>query len=149
MPDFSVHRQILTPLSTIGKMAIDGVFFCHTLEPPIRQAPAKPRAIPAGQYPLTIRWSTRFGKDMPHVEDVPDFGGIEIHVGNYPQDTEGCLLLGQTVGRDFVGNSIPAFRDFFERLTKALEGGPQKITYYDLPPEIPVGSGDFDAELSG
>lgn len=34
-----------------------------------------------------------------------DTRGILIHVGNYPDDSKGCLLPGSSRTIDFVGNS--------------------------------------------
>ncbi|NMG71312.1 DUF5675 family protein [Parazoarcus communis] len=31
---------------------------------------------------------------------------ILIHNGNYPHNTDGCLLVGETRGTDFVGSSV-------------------------------------------
>lgn len=40
---------------------------------------------------------------------------ILIHTGNYPQDTEGCLLFGYTKGEGTVGRSTDAIKDFFKK----------------------------------
>ena len=86
-----------------------GEHFCFTLEPPVK-LDGKPRAIPAGPYPLTIRWSDEFGKHVPHVENVRGFTAIEQQVGNFPRDTKECTLVGQTCGPqpDFIGGSLKA-----------------------------------------
>lgn len=101
----AVERRWLTPESTIGEMYIDGEFFCFTLEPPVMPVPVKPRAIPEGTYRLTLRESDKFKRILPHVENVPDFIGIMIHNGNVPADTEGCCLVGNSRGTNFIGNS--------------------------------------------
>ncbi len=45
---------------------------------------------------------------------------ILIHTGNYPQDTEGCILLGKAKNeaQGWVSNSVEAVREFFELLEK-------------------------------
>jgi hypothetical protein len=52
---------------------------------------------------------------------VPNFTGIRIHPGNVAADTEGCILVGQTEGKDFIGNSRAAFKPLFAKLEAALK----------------------------
>jgi len=136
----TVRRKILTPKSTIGALFIGGSHVCFTLEPPVR--PGKPRAIPAGTYDLYIRFSNRFQRLMPAVRDVPGFEGILLHWGNRPEDTEGCLLVGKSIGSqpDWIGSSKAAFDDLFVKIQDACEWGDACITYVDVeaPPEIPA-----------
>ena len=118
----SVQREKLTQQSTIGRLTIGGVdgFFVYTLEPETREDQVKPRAIPAGTYALTIRFSPKHGRLVPHLELVPGFDEIEIHIGNYPRDTQGCTLVGRTNPQpDFIGGSHAAFDDLFGRLFAA------------------------------
>lgn len=51
-------------------------------------------AIPAGRYRLSLVKSTRFGRYLPAVCDVPGFTGILFHAGNWQEDTQGCILVG-------------------------------------------------------
>ncbi len=44
------------------------------------------------------------------VTPVPGRTGILIHVGNRVDDTQGCILIGQTQEPGFVGNSRAALR---------------------------------------
>lgn len=106
-----VRRDLFTSVSTQGELLIEGDHFCYTLEPPVRHDEIKPRAIPEGTYPLTVRWSAEFGKHVPHVENVPGFTAIEQHVGNFPRDTKGCTLVGITRGPEpnYIGSSLKAF----------------------------------------
>jgi hypothetical protein len=139
-----VRRRWPDPKSLMGELLLDGKFECYTLEPPVKTDGSKPRAIPAGTYPLTIRFSPRFQRLMPHVENVPGFEEIEIHWGNFPKDTEGCTLLGSIMGTDFVGHSRDEFDKIYDQLHAAFEAGPQTITYTGVPRIAP----DVDGEIS-
>lgn len=54
--------------------------------------------IPVGTYPLTLRFSPHFNKQMYEVGNVPGRAGILIHPGNTEEDTEGCILVGLNLG---------------------------------------------------
>lgn len=126
-----VTRKTFSPFSTIGELTTDGLKL-NTMEPPRREA--KPRCIPAGTYDVSIRWSPKHGRLIPHVENVPGFEEIEIHVGNFPADTQGCLLVGRTVGPnpDFIGGSKLAFEELFHKLADAKDRGEAiTITYQE------------------
>ena len=124
-----VMRREFTGISTIGEMLIDGEYFCHTLEDVVREIKIPyETAIPYGSYGVIIDWSGRFQKLMPLVLNVPGFSGIRIHCGNTDKDTDGCILLGYTKAKDFVGESRKAFDDFFPRLEEGLKVGKVLLT---------------------
>jgi hypothetical protein len=50
-----------------------------------------------------------------------NFAGIRIHSGNKPQDTEGCILVGQTESKDLIGSSGAAFGPLFQKFQNALK----------------------------
>ena len=107
---------------TIGKFYIDGVSHCFSLEDVVRKGEKVngQTAIPTGTYSVIIDVSVRFGKQLPHILDVPNFTGIRIHSGNTSKDTEGCILLGYTwEGGDRIGLSKAAFNSFFDKLKEA------------------------------
>ena len=107
---------------TIGRLFVDGLFECYTLEDTVRsiKIPGE-TAIPAGKYKLIIDWSNRFKRNLPHILNVPGFEGIRIHSGNTAKDTEGCLLVGQTwAGGAAIGRSIAAFNTLLPKLQEAL-----------------------------
>ena len=119
--NFVVQRQKQDDTATTGELLINGVHYCFTLEP------AKP--IPAGTYDLIIDWSVRFGRLMPHVLNVPGYTGIRIHWGNWAINTEGCTLVGETQGDDFIGQSVAEFDQLFRMIQEAVAEGPTTITY--------------------
>lgn len=126
-------RDEFTPQSTIGKLSVNGAYFCETIEDCDRYLEAGgakipgETAIPRGTYEVTIDFSTRFGKDMPHVLNVPQFDGIRIHPGNSAHDTEGCVLVGLRRGPDYVYQSVAAFNPLYAKLDAAVEAG-EKVT---------------------
>lgn len=108
---------------TIGKMSIDGIFFCYTLEDKVRDKKVDGNtAIPEGTYNVIIDKSIRFGKDMPHILNVPGFEGVRIHSGNTDSDTEGCVLVGlDWVKGNFISRSKEAFNAFLPKLKEAKQ----------------------------
>lgn len=136
-----VRRKWFTASSTISEVWINGELFGYGLEP-VRLADTssvKPRAIPCGSYALVMAFSPRFKRTMPHVTQVPGFDGVLVHWGNYPKDTEACLLIGKDRGPqpDFIGNSRLAFAEFVDKMEPE-----STITYVD---EFPTASQQFSA----
>jgi hypothetical protein len=115
-------RDVLTEKSTTGKLAIDGVFFCFSLEIPVRDG-LPGSAIPEGLYPVTAEWSLRFGRSMPHIQNIPARISILIHWLNYPDQTEGCVGIGYKRESDSIFESRQAFDDFWPRLLGGLARG--------------------------
>ncbi len=120
-------RKYFTEKSTIGALSIDFEFCCWVLEDKQR-GPDEPKlfgqtAIPQGRYEVVITHSPRFDIDMPLLVDVPGFQGVRIHPGNRPDDTEGCLLVGEERGLDEVLHSRVAYEKLFEKLRLAEAKG--------------------------
>ena len=123
-------RKILTPISSIGELYLDGEFECVTLEDPVRDKKIKGEtAIPAGDYEVRIEKSPKFARDMPHLIDVPKFAGILIHWGNTAKDTKGCILVGSSKAKNAVAGSKVTFDKLFAKLRAAKDkGAPLSIT---------------------
>lgn len=115
--DLKLVRKIFTEQSTVGELFVDGKFECFTLEDKVR--PVKihgETAIPEGIYEVIINFSPRFKKQLPRLLNVPNFEGILIHPGNSAVNTDGCILVGTTKSKDFIGNSRVAFKALFDKL---------------------------------
>ena len=122
--ELNVKRTDLSENSTIGELSVDGQFECYTLEDKVRPVKIKGvTAIPAGRYEVIINYSQRFNRQLPLLMNVPDFEGVRIHPGNTAADTEGCILVGQTKGEGFVGQSRLAFEQLFNKLQAASVTG--------------------------
>lgn len=116
----TVKRLYKTENSTIGELLIDGVFECFTLEDKERPVKIKGEtAIPKGTYRVIINESNRFKRLLPLLIDVPNFEGVRIHAGNSNHDTEGCILVGQTRNKNYIGQSRKAFDKLFKKMQAA------------------------------
>ena len=95
--------------NTIGKLYVDGEFFCYTLEDELRKEGVKvfgKTAIQDGEYRVVVSLSNRFKRMMPAILDVPMFTGIRIHGGNTAKDTHGCPLVAfNTDGKKIWGTA--------------------------------------------
>jgi hypothetical protein len=117
-----IKRLHKTDSSTIGELTIDGKFECYTLEDKERDVKIKcETAIPKGTYKVIINQSNRFKKLLPLLLNVPNFEGVRIHPGNTNHDTEGCILVGRTRSKDFIGQSRKAFATLFAKMKEAKE----------------------------
>lgn len=124
--NITVKRIFKGPKYTIGKLSIDGHYFCDTLEDTVRPAGVKipgKTAIPAGKYQIEITESIRFNRLMPIIKDVPGFSGVRIHSGNTAEDTEGCILVGFNRLKGKVLDSRKTFQKLFKILIVAVRGG--------------------------
>ena len=65
---------------------------------------------------------------MPLLVDVPGFSGCRTHYGNRSTETEGCLLLGTTKEKDFIGKSRKAYAVVYDLIEEALAKGKVFIT---------------------
>lgn len=126
-----VVRYHKKPTYTIGKMYINGEYFCDTLEDTDRglsnamqlsQIQAAKRkgttAIPTGRYLMELTVSPRFGRTLPILIGVKGFEGIRIHRGNTDADTEGCILVGENKAVGKVLNSANTEQRLMDRLKK-------------------------------
>ena len=124
-------RIAFKDMYTIGKLYVDGKYFCDVLEDVDRGLDSSmteseilekkvkgQTAIPTGHYVINITYSPKYKRMMPLLLDVKGFSGIRIHSGNSSKDTEGCLLVGKNKKVGMVLES----RDTYQRLFKMMEG---------------------------
>lgn len=130
---------------TIGKLFVDGQYFCDTLEDTDRglndamseaeitaQKLKSVTAIPTGVYSITLdQRSPKFGSKafymltcrgrLPRLLGVKGFDGILIHCGNTAKDTEGCILVGENKVKGQVINSQATFKRLYPLMKAAWD----------------------------
>ena len=99
---------------TIGRLSVDGTYFCDTLEDTDRglsdsmtleeiktRKVFSQTAIPTGTYTVGIHYWVKHRRNVPILNGVKGFSGILIHAGCTHEDTMGCILVGRNteVGR--------------------------------------------------
>ena len=114
-------RKVFAKDRTLGELHLEGTgYFCDTLEPRCidwskEKKVAGKTAIPEGRYKVKVGWSPRAGKNVPWLKDVPHFKDIQIHTGNIPGHTRGCILVGSAENNVLVDSRL-----VFECLMKKL-----------------------------
>lgn len=116
--EIQVNRIARKDGYTIGRMSLNGEYFCDTLEDTDRglnstmaldEILSKKRkgitAIPTGKYDVILTFSPRFKRVLPLLLSVKGYEGVRIHAGNTAEDTEGCLLVGENKEKGKVLNS--------------------------------------------
>lgn len=138
--NLTLLRDRLTDRATTGRLFIDGLLECVTLEDcdrGLRQAvnlainKGRKRggttAIPTGRYRVVVNRSPRFGVLTPRLQNVPAFEGVLIHPGNDDDDTDGCILVGQRLENGVIAprTSKPAYMALFAKIQAAIGRGEQ------------------------
>lgn len=123
--EMKLVREQFKDTQTVGKLYLNGVYFCDTLEDKNRDlnkngifdgAEKKvysETCIPFGQYKVIINQSPRFKRLMPRLLNVPHFDGILIHNGVTEKNSAGCILVGSYDGQKLV-RSKEIFNKLFE-----------------------------------
>lgn len=125
----------------LGNMYIDGELFCFTVEDLVRDKKEKGiTAIPAGKYkikyrdqpsPMRERYRRKYDwfKNHLHIQDVPGYKYIYLHIGNFPKDSQGCILINGKLNSlaNCGENSTESFRKFYLKIASAL-GKEEEVT---------------------
>jgi len=124
--DFNVvvNRRFAFPEGMIGELSVNGSFVCYTLELAWLWNQNFKSCVPPGKYngflrhDHTDKWRIELTGVPGHREHV------QIHIGNFPRDTVGCVVVGTSYTVDKVLNSAHAY----EKLKAAYPHRPGRIT---------------------
>lgn len=141
--DLQLRRIFKGETYTIGRLYINGEYFCDTIEDTVRSLPSscpntpkgkncacsqkvyEETAIPAGEYKITMEYSPRSKRVLPFLHDVHHFIGILIHSGNDEKASAGCII----VGKNKVKGKVLESRATSDKLNDLLKKE-QSITIY-------------------
>lgn len=139
----TIKRTITRNSYTLGKLYIDGVYFCDTLEDKDRgltqnmsveqiksiKVPGE-TAIPKGTYRVTLDVvSPKFSKypfymqtcegKLPRLIDVKGYDGVLIHVADGPKRdslVQGCIGIGNLSAEEYLMNGKKVFVELYNKL---------------------------------
>lgn len=144
--ELTLKRVACKPLYSIGKLYIDGQYFCDTIEDKDRglddsmteqeiraiKIPSQ-TAIPTGTYRVTLNvQSPKFKAKaayafcqgyLPRLLNVKGFDGVLMHIGNTQNSSAGCILVGQNKVVGQVINSTETFKKLYAILDTANKKG--------------------------
>lgn len=142
-----IERKWKKSTYTIGRLYVNGMYFCNTLEDKDRGLKSTDSlsiikskkvygetAIPKGTYDImmnvvspkykAVKWIKDLcGGKMPRLKGVPGFDGILIHTGSSALDSYGCILVGKNtiVGR--LTKSKETFIELYKKMKDAYDNG--------------------------
>ncbi|WP_373521924.1 DUF5675 family protein [Aquiflexum sp.] len=132
----TVLRYIDDGETTLGLIFLRNKFFAYTLEDTHQDEKVRGKTrISAGIYnigyspvdPAHSRITRDYLRDFQpwftrhlHLRNVPEFEGIYIHVGNYHENTEGCILIADGVTAGTSRKSLRNSRDAYQRFYKII-----------------------------
>lgn len=130
-----LKRIALKPNYTIGKLFINGTYYCDTIEDKVIDLNKNGKfddglnkvmhqtAIPYGTFKVVVNHSPKFKRELPRLLDVPYFEGILIHNGSDQNSSSGCIIVGEnkTVGK--VTNSTFYMNNLTARIKDAQNKG--------------------------
>ena len=99
--------------------------------------------IPSGRYEIKLRneggMTERYRKKFAwfsgslHLQDVPDYKYVYIHIGNTDEDTAGCILVANTCDltpptqNGFIGKSTGCFEKIYKLIEPKLRLKKEKV----------------------
>lgn len=122
---------------TIGRLYANGKKICDTMEPHCVHCTLDSTvgfiqrmkkvfgsvAIPVGTFDIVMSPSEKFHQLMPFLQDVHGFSGVMIHPGNYPRDTQGCILVGVNRQKGKLATSKRCFKKVQALIEDSLQSG--------------------------
>ncbi len=140
--------------TTLGVLLINNKFQCYTLEDRYRKEKVYGETrISAGTYELALRnygghfdrYTEKYEghKGMIQVKEVPNFTDILIHIGNYSEDSHGCILVGSSANNNVkkkgqISASTEAYLDLYFKILPVLESR-EKVLLNIIDLDTPYG----------
>ena len=149
--ELKIKRKAFEKDYTIGKLYIDGVAFCDTLEDcdrgltqemPLEEIKAKKvygkTAIPTGTYDIDMNtispkfkdrsWAKPYGGKIPRLVNVPGFDGILVHPFNNASESLGCIGCGKNSIKGMITDSTRTFHTLMSKFLLPAKVKGERIT---------------------
>ena len=149
--ELKIKRKAFEKDYTIGKLYIDGVAYCDTLEDCDRgltqdmlleEIKAKKvygkTAIPTGTYEIDMNtispkfqarsWAKPYGGKLPRLLNVPGYEGILIHPFNSAAESLGCIGVGNNSIKGMITDSSRTFMSLMSKYLLPAKVRGEKIT---------------------
>lgn len=91
--EIRIERKFQNAACSSGYLLINGKPMCYVLEKRWVDNLPEISSIPAGTYPAFVRTDGSKGWRI-ELKNVPERPQVQLHVGNTPADSRGCLLPG-------------------------------------------------------
>lgn len=88
-------------------------------------------AIPYGTYNINMHtvspkfktrsWAVSNKGIVPRLENVKGYDGVLIHPGNKPEDTDGCILVGENKIKGQIINSVATYKKLVNMLNSNID----------------------------
>lgn len=130
---------------TRGILYINDSFQCFTLEDPYRESKISGiTRIPNGIYELGIKESSpmsdKYAKRFPEkhkgmiwIKGIPNFKNVYFHIGNTPNDTQGCVLVGETFSLDgYLASSTNGYLNFYDKVINSITKSKQYVAIGEI-----------------
>ena len=111
---------------TVGNLVMDGEVLCYTLELPWLENRRNISCIPIGDYEVSRRTSEKHGEHF-HILNVPDRSYILMHSGNFHNQIQGCVLVGEELN-DINKDGLPDVTKSRKTMKMLLDRLPETFT---------------------
>jgi hypothetical protein len=132
---------------TVGRLFVDGDFFCNTMEDKDRglddsmdertirnKKVYSKTAIPTGRYEIDmVTVSPKFSQKpfymdfckgrVPRLKNVKGFIGILIHCGTTQYSSAGCIIVGHNTIKGRLTDSQEVFKNLYTKMKAAHDKG--------------------------
>lgn len=145
-----IDRAWKKPTYTISRLFVDGKRFYESLEDkdrglkktdPLSTIQSKKvygeTAIPSGVYEIALSvsekfksrmWAKKYNGMVPEILNVPGFSGVRIHPFNRPEESFGCIGVGQNRITGMITNSTKCYYELMDKYLIPASNRKEKIT---------------------
>lgn len=114
-----LERDFSGPEGTFGRLIEHGLHLCYTCEDPWNNNQQGMSCIPEGLYTCSPHSGPKY-QNVWQVEGVPGRSAILVHQGNTIDDTQGCILVGASLGEVKGKPAVTGSRVALDKLREHL-----------------------------